>query len=43
MDWGNKEVIDESNLYQLPLNLSYIEKQSLKVKLFMITPIHTND
>ena len=39
VDWGNREFVDENNLYELPEALKFIESQALRVKLYLTRPI----
>ena len=38
VDWGNKENIEEGELWELPESLKFIEKQALKVRLYLVKP-----
>lgn len=39
IDWGNRETVDEGDLYELPESLKFIEKQAIKAKLYLAKPL----
>ena len=43
LDWGNREIVEESDLFELPEELQFIEKQCLKAKLHMVRPTKKED
>jgi hypothetical protein len=43
IDWGNRETVDEDNLWELPESLKFIEKQAIKAKLYLTKPIKNEE
>lgn len=39
IDWGNKQLVEEGDLRELPEELKFIEKQCLKGKLYLSKPV----
>lgn len=35
IDWGNRETVEEGELWELPESLKFIERQAIRAKLYL--------